>query len=30
MNASQVEILLERYRQQLEILNFSPRTIAVR
>jgi len=30
MNASQIEILIERYRQQLEILNFSPRTIAVR
>jgi integrase/recombinase XerD len=30
MNATQIEILIERYRQQLEILNFSPRTVAVR
>ena len=27
MKATQIEILIERYRQQLEILNFSPRTV---
>jgi integrase/recombinase XerD len=30
MNATQIEILIERYRQQLEILNFSPRTVTGR
>lgn len=30
MKATQIEILIERYRQQLEILNFSPRTITGR
>jgi integrase/recombinase XerD len=27
VKATQIEILIERYRQQLEILNFSPRTV---
>jgi integrase/recombinase XerD len=30
MKATQIEILIERYRQQLEILNFSPRTVTGR
>jgi len=30
MKATQLEILIERYRQQLEILNFSPRTVTGR
>ena len=30
MKATQIEILIERYRQQLEILNFSGRTITNR
>jgi integrase/recombinase XerD len=30
MKATQIEILMERYRQQLEILNFSPRTVTGR
>jgi integrase/recombinase XerD len=30
VKATQIEILIERYRQQLEILNFSPRTLTGR
>ena len=30
MKATQIELLIERYRQQLEILNFSPRTVTGR